>query len=138
AESIGAGADAVEDVKQALSASENEPAGNTPTAAALALAHEYLTTGPGSELEDENYVLLAIDGGPNCNEGITCEAASCTVNIDRPELPCENCCAVAPVQCLDDDGTVAEVDALAEAGITTFVVGIPGSDEPAYQALLDV
>lgn len=136
--SIGAGADAVEDVKQALSASENAPAGNTPAAAALALAHEYFTTGPGSELEGENYVLLAIDGGPNCNEGITCEAASCTVNIDRPELPCENCCAEAPVQCLDDDGTVAQVDALAEAGITTFVVGIPGSDEPAYQALLDV
>ncbi|HEY6722503.1 MAG TPA: hypothetical protein VI197_00690 [Polyangiaceae bacterium] len=135
---IGAGADAVDDVKQALSASENAPAGNTPAAAALALAHDYFTAGPGAELEGENYVLLAIDGGPNCNDAITCEAAACTVNIDRPELPCENCCAEAPEQCLDDDGTVAQVEALAEAGITTFVVGIPGSDQPAYQAVLDV
>jgi hypothetical protein len=135
---IGAGADAVDDVKEALSASENTPSGNTPAAAALMLAHEYFTTGAGSDLEGENYVLLAIDGGPNCNSDISCEAASCTTNIDEPDLPCENCCENAPEACLDDDGTVEQVEALAEAGITTFVVGIPGSDQPAYQAVLDV
>ena len=134
---IGSGDEAVDAVKTALSASENAPAGNTPAEAALSLAHEYFTEGAGSQLEGENYVLLAIDGGPNCNFGITCGAATCTVNIDHPELPCENCCADAPEQCLDDDATVAQVEALAAAGITTFVVGIPGSDQAAYQAVLD-
>src|SRR5262245_27186387 len=60
---IGSGEAAVDAVKTALSASENAPAGNTPAAAALALAHEYFTEGAGAQLEGENYVLLAIDGG---------------------------------------------------------------------------
>lgn len=134
---IGSGADAVDAVKTALSASENGPSGNTPAEAALSLAHDYFTTGPGSQLEGENYVLLAIDGGPNCNSDISCGAASCTTNIDEPSLPCENCCENVPEACLDDDATIAAVQALANAGITTFVVGIPGSDQAAYQAVLD-
>ena len=134
---IGPGADAIDDVKTAISASENAPSGNTPAEAALSLAHEYFTTGPGAELEGENYVLLAIDGGPNCNSEISCGAATCTTNIDEPSLPCENCCEEVPEACLDDDATVQAVQALSDAGITTFVVGIPGSDQPVYQAVLD-
>ncbi|HEU5076329.1 MAG TPA: hypothetical protein VFU02_19185 [Polyangiaceae bacterium] len=135
---IGPGADAVDAVKTALDASENAPSGNTPAAAALSLAHDYFTAGPGADLEGENYVLLAIDGGPNCNSEISCGAETCTTNIDEPQLPCENCCDGVPEACLDDDGAIQQVEALTAAGITTFVVGIPGSDQPAYQAVLDV
>ncbi len=37
--------------------------------------------------------------------------------------------------CLDDDGAVAAVAALADAGIKTIVVGIPGTEE--YESTLN-
>ena len=43
------------------------PGGGTPTAAALKGAYEYFTTGAGAALQGDKYVLLATDGGPNCN-----------------------------------------------------------------------
>ncbi len=122
----------------------NEPDGNTPTASALALAHRYFTQGPGSTLTGSSYVLLALDGGPNCNPDITCTAAACTTNIDRSVLdptasacPIDpaSCCDTTPEACLDDDATTAQVTALANEGIPTFVVGIPGSD--LYVDVLD-
>src|SRR6185369_9103602 len=60
----------------------NPPEGGTPTAAALARALAYYTTGAGKTLKGEKYVLLATDGGPNCNADLTCAAATCTVNLD--------------------------------------------------------
>src|SRR4051812_26496723 len=45
----------------------NPPEGGTPTAAALTRALAYYTTGAGKSLKGEKYVLLATDGGPNCN-----------------------------------------------------------------------
>lgn len=137
---VSGGSDAIDAVKSALASSENTPGGNTPAAAALALAHEYFTQGAGADLEGENYVLLAIDGGPNCNYDLTCEAATCTTNIDGDCPKGIDCCSGdpgVPEACLDDDGTIAQVKALADAGITTFVVGIPGSDQEAYQVVLD-
>ena len=127
-----------------LDKAANDPDGNTPTADALALAHRYFTTGPGSSLTGEKYVLLALDGGPNCNPGITCTAAACTTNIDRSVLdpttsacPIDpaSCCDSAPEACLDDTATTAQVAALSNEGIPTFVVGIPGSD--LYADVLD-
>ncbi|PKN47164.1 MAG: hypothetical protein CVU63_06720 [Deltaproteobacteria bacterium HGW-Deltaproteobacteria-20] len=127
-----------------LDKAANDPDGNTPTADALALAHRYFTVGPGSSLTGEKYVLLALDGGPNCNPDITCAAASCTTNIDRSVLdptasacPIDpaSCCDSAPEACLDDTATTAQVSALSNEGIPTFVVGIPGSD--LYANVLD-
>ena len=125
------------------------PAGNTPTADALALAGRYFTVGPGSQREGEKVVLLALDGGPNCNASETCDAADCTTNIDRSATdPSASACPIDPASCcgdgtdaelnkscLDDQGTVDEVTQLATAGVSTFVVGIPGS--APYAALLD-
>jgi Mg-chelatase subunit ChlD len=104
-----------------------QPAGGTPTAAALARALEYFTNGDGASIEGERYVLLATDGGPNCNPDIECAGG-------------QNCCDAAldpqgPQSCLDEDEAVAQVSALAEAGVGTFVVGIPGTS--AYAATLD-
>lgn len=135
--SISGGSGAIDDVKAALASSENTPGGNTPAAAALALAHDYFTEGAGADLEGENYVLLAIDGGPNCNFDLSCNAATCTTNIDGDCPNGIDCCSGVPEACLDDDGSIAQVKALADAGITTFVVGIPGSDQDEYQAVLD-
>ena len=130
--------------------------GDTPTAAALADALEYFESGPGKELGGNRYVLLATDGGPNCNDDpqvdCTCSGdisdkscgvrEKCTVNIDPSEAAsaCSldgdlgSCCDV-PTLCLDDGGTIAAVTALAAAGIKTIVLGMPGSE--AYEDVLD-
>lgn len=145
---IADGQDAIAAVKSALASSDNTPDGNTPAADALELAHRYFTEGAGADLEGNNYVLLALDGGPNCDAGAMCGVDSCTVNIDQPDLTAictgqdGSCCgdgsdATLNESCLDSSGTKAQVEALADAGITTFVVGIPGSDQAAYETLLD-
>ena len=120
----------------------NPPSGGTPTAAALARADDYFTSGAGKALKGEKYVLLATDGGPNCNGDLTCAAATCTVNMDGKVCgPAgTNCCdpkvdKLGPTNCLDEDASVAAVAALAKHGIKTFVVGIPGTE--AYADTLD-
>jgi hypothetical protein len=131
---IGDGTSTVPDIVEALSS--YQPSGGTPTADALAHALEYFTSGDGSSLSGKRYVLLATDGGPNCNANITCGAETCTINLENElaTMACEGSCCdatpnnpLAPTNCLDEDRTVDQVEALAEEGIDTFVVGIPGS-----------
>jgi len=128
----------VDAIKKALE--DNSPAGATPTAAGLGRALAYYTTGAGAALKGEHYVLLATDGGPNCDDGLSCEAASCTVNMDGLCPASTNCCdpqldPAGPGKCLDDGATVAMVKQLAQANIKTFVVGIPGTE--AYGSTLE-
>jgi hypothetical protein len=120
---------------------ENPPEGGTPTAAALARALAYFTSGAGKSLQGDRYVLLATDGGPNCNDALTCTAATCTLNLDGKSCgPGGNCCdskldPEGPSKCLDEAGSVAAVSRLSDAGIKTIVVGIPGTE--AYAGTLD-
>lgn len=112
------------------------PGGGTPTAAALARALDYFTLGEGQNLEGDRYVLLATDGGPNCNSGLSCDASACTPNLDgAAQCSGVNCCEGAGEFCLDDEAVVAAIEALRSAGIFTFVVGIPGTEN--YTASLD-
>jgi hypothetical protein len=135
---IASGAATDSAIKRALT--DNAPAGATPTAAALARALDYFTKGDGKALIGRNYVLLATDGGPNCNSTLSCAAEACTVNMDGICPANTNCCDASldpagPSKCLDDDATVAVVQELAKAGVKTLVVGIPGTE--AYQPTLD-
>ena len=132
--SVKPGTQSVAQINAALA--QTDPGGGTPTAAALAAALDYFTNGDGAALEGENYVLLATDGGPNCNDTLTCDADTCTTNLDDPTC-IGNCCKDAETrnQCLDDTNVKAELDALTAAGISTFVVGIPGTE--AYADYLD-
>jgi hypothetical protein len=111
--------------------------GGTPTAATLnGLA-------PAIEsISGKTYVILATDGGPNCNANASCSAASCTDNIDGAQgCPSDgglNCCdpsVYGSVACLDAQPTLDAVAALAAAGIPVYVVGVPGSKP--YADLLD-
>lgn len=119
----------------------NPPSGGTPTAAALTRAYNYFSTGAGKGLTGERYVLLATDGGPNCNGELTCEAATCTVNMDGKCPGNLNCCdakvdKLGPTNCLDQDASVAQVtQLLAKANVKTIVVGIPGTE--AYAETLN-
>jgi hypothetical protein len=122
-----------------LTLEDTEPGGGTPTAAALTQALEYFTSGAGADLDGDRYVLLATDGGPNCNAELgSCEAATCTSNMDG-QCMIDNCCKAeipnAGELCLDDAAVLAAIAALKEAGIATFVVGIPGTE--AYASYLD-
>jgi hypothetical protein len=116
------------------------PRGGTPVARALEnLVPRLEGAGP------DTYVFLVTDGGPNCNHEARCGVDACIPNIERANLGegivCDesiNCCdgsLLGPSNCLDTDGSLGAVQALAAVGVRTFVIGIPGSE--AYSSLLD-
>jgi hypothetical protein len=116
--------------------------GGTPASATLVKMRDVLT-----QLSGETYVVLITDGAPNCNEETSCDASGCLLNIeDRTvgQQECRNgfnCCDPANVgegaaiNCVDSQASLTAVRDLAEAGIRTFVIGMPGS-EP-YEDLLN-
>ena len=126
------GAESVPQILEALD--DTEPGGGTPTAAALQGAYEYFVNGEGASLKGDRYVLLATDGGPNCNEDNTCDGDRCTTNLDG-DCSNDNCCQGVGAGCLDDESVVAKIEALQEEGIPTFVIGIPGTE--VYASYLD-
>jgi hypothetical protein len=134
-EPIRPGTEASSDIAYRLAATS--PGGGTPTAKALQNALEYFTTGDGASLPGQSYVLLATDGGPNCNPDLTCTAATCTTNLDGTDCGGGNCCrnADAHDQCLDDMAVDTALSELLTAGIPTFVVGLPGTSQ--YGTYLD-
>jgi hypothetical protein len=113
--------------------------GGTPTAATL----QGLLPGLRA-IKGKTYVILATDGGPNCDANTSCSAAMCTLNIES-DNGCTptgtNCCSPQAmpgdpqIACLDAQPTIDAVTAVAGAGIPVYVVGVPGS-EP-YAQLLD-
>jgi hypothetical protein len=112
-----------------------EPLGGTPISATLEALAPTLEA-----LEGQTYVVLATDGGPNCNEAAACEADACMLNIEGECMePGVNCCAPGevggPSFCVDRGATVAAIEALRAAGIFVRVVGIPGSE--TYAGVLD-
>jgi hypothetical protein len=116
--------------------------GGTPVAPTLDKMLDVL-----SELEGETYVVLVTDGAPNCNADLSCSASGCIPNIEGLSsaggacTPQHNCCTPsdrnpeANLSCVDAQASLSAVEALARAGIRTFVVGMPGS-EP-YEELLN-
>lgn len=115
----------VTDVMAALD--ETGPGGGTPTAGALAAALDYFTVGEGAALKGDRFVLLATDGGPNCDIDNVCDAEHCTQNLDGVCAE-GNCCEGEGLSCLDDAAVVEQLEALHAAGVPTFVVGIPGTE----------
>jgi hypothetical protein len=124
------GTESVNDIANQLQATS--PGGGTPTAKALQGALDYFTTGDGQNLAGDKYVLLATDGGPNCNANLTCNTDTCTTNLDGTDCG-GNCCRYSDAhdQCLDDAAVLDALQALYDAGIPTFVVGLPGTAQYA-------
>lgn len=96
--------------------------------------------------EDQTAVVLITDGAPNCNAEFYCDEDECSFNrygltlvINGEEVPCDgatNCCsegvtgsADAHLQCIDEAASVTEIEALSEAGIPTYVIGVLGSED---------
>jgi hypothetical protein len=124
------GEDGVKAVLAALEATS--PGGGTPTAAALARAHHYFSEAAGSEKVDGASIILITDGAPNCNESLSCDATSCTIDMNCPG---GDCCADARENCIDDLSVSEQLLALRNAGVNTFVVGLPGTE--AYTDTFD-
>lgn len=110
------------------------PSGNTPVAATLVELTPTLLALPGRTV-----AILATDGGPNCNPDARCGAERCILNIERSYVggePCAgsiNCCDPelvrdGPRLCVDEQATVGALENLANSGVTTYIVGLPGSD----------
>ncbi|MGA7119081.1 MAG: vWA domain-containing protein [Polyangiaceae bacterium] len=120
-----------------IAATALTPNGGTPTAATFhSLVHKL------AALPSLTFVILATDGGPNCDAAIQpCTVDQCTTNIDGTNtLQCPpggpaNCCTGNPEGCLDGDATAQAVSDLRTAGVQTYVMGIPGS--APYAAVLD-
>jgi hypothetical protein len=117
------------------------PNGGTPTSSTLGALAPTLTA-----LQGKTYVVLATDGAPNCNLDASCTASECMLNIEGLTVngvACDstvNCCAPGfngggPLNCVDGQVTEAAVKNLADKGIPTYVVGMPGSE--VYSSLLD-
>src|SRR5690606_31552449 len=91
---IGSGSEAVDLIVEQLD--NTVPGGGTPTARALERALEYFTSGEGASLDGDKFVLLATDGGPNCNSVLECGADLCTYNLDGMRdcsgYKDQNCC----------------------------------------------
>jgi hypothetical protein len=122
-----------------LAVTSASPIGGTPTAASLNALVPTLTALPG-----RTFVILATDGGPNCNAQAACDSSTCTYNIenvgDCPTNGLPNCCdptndPSAQLSCLDAQPTIDAVTAISKAGIPTYVIGVPGS--APYASLLD-
>lgn len=114
------------------------PSGGTPTAASLRELEPAILALSGQR----TYVVLMTDGAPNCNTTLRCGVESCIPNIEHLSvsgMACNasfNCCEpkLGMGDCVDADDTAAAVAEYAAAGVDTFIVGMPGSEE--YRTLL--
>lgn len=123
-----------------FSINRRTPRGGTPVAEALSALLPKLR-GHG----EQTYLFLVTDGGPNCDLAARCGPETCIPNLERAPISdgvlCDapiNCCdpgLFGPQNCLDQNGSLLAVSALARAGVHTFVIGIPGSD--AFAGVLD-
>lgn len=96
------------------------PGGYTPTAATLESVHDILTVqwNDGAPV-DPQYVLLITDGAPNCHNGSGIGGGGS--GLDPAAV----------------DATVAAVEALAKAGIATYVLGYDTKNNAELSAALD-
>lgn len=110
------------------------PIGGTPTAATLNALRPTITAIGGHTV-----VILATDGGPNCNAQAMCGVDECMPNIEGQCDPSTNCCAPniigGPENCLDRAPSVDAVTQIQKAGVPVYIVGIPGSE--LYGNVLD-
>lgn len=110
------------------------PIGGTPTWKALTVASNYYRNNPQSNHVRGRYLVLATDGGPNCNSTLSARTCMCT----NPR-GCGG--TLGGFSCLDDERTLSLLRTLNDQGISTFVIGAPGQDnttvflEPTLNAM---
>jgi hypothetical protein len=112
------------EIQGALASGAWAPQGGTPTASSLAVANTFLT---GRMSDRRLAVVLATDGGPNCNASLPSSSCVCSVADDDY---CRQGGSDGALNCLDNAAAVQQVSKLYdELGIPTYVIGIPGSED---------
>jgi hypothetical protein len=103
-----------------------QPAGGTPTALALAEVRQYMTDAARPGIAQ--FVVLATDGGPNCNDELMLPC-TCTGSPDlcNPDLG-------GTYNCLDEERTLDVITRTTADGIPVFVIGL---DDPNRGDLAD-
>lgn len=110
------------------------PAGGTPTAAALEEVRAFYESRPAPGIP--RFVVLATDGGPNCNPDTGVPPSRCVCTGTPRDRFCDPASPFAPYNCLDDVRSVEVVRALFEdLGVPVYVIGI---DDPSRPDLADV
>ena len=119
------------------------PLGGTPTADAITVGAQALLGIRAAS--SARAIILATDGGPNCNDNLdplncTCANPSQTACGPGNPPPQEGDPNAADL-CLDDTRTVSRISSYASQGLPTYVIGIhdPGDiqDEPVLNAMAD-
>jgi von Willebrand factor type A domain len=109
------------------------PAGGTPTKAALNNAAASLASLGNPTVP--KFIILATDGGPNCNYMLSAPCACNTATQDYCCTSFPNTCDFGQM-CLDETDTLAAIQSLyTNQGIATFVIGLAGTAE--YETLLN-
>lgn len=93
------------------------PGGGTPTAPTLLVARNQLTA-LGAQ-GGQRAVIIATDGGPNCNESLNGDTCRCVSTPDQ--------CQSFSANCLDDVNAIAAASQLNQSGFPVFVLGIDGA-----------
>ncbi len=110
------------------------PAGGTPTASALEEIRAFYGSRPAPGIP--RFVVLATDGGPNCNPDTGVPPARCVCTGTPRDRFCDPVSPFAPYNCLDDARSIEVVRALFEdLGVPVYVIGI---DDPSRPDLADV
>lgn len=102
-----------------------DPYGNTPTDAAIQLVGDMLVQRV-SRTHTE-VMVLATDGGPNCNGALDPTTCSC---VDPSAPPC------IPDECLDDVRTATTIASYAARGVPTYVIGLDSATLPDERTAL--
>lgn len=105
--------------------------GMTPTYSAIKLAGDTLRARASREPNRRRFIVIATDGGANCNASIPrsdCRCTSGQTDCDRPD---------GATNCIDDRRIEQEVRQLRSDGIDTVVIGLStGADSELYLEFL--
>lgn len=113
------------------------PAGATPTAPALEVVDRLFSS--RGDREVARFVVLATDGGPNCNPEPAVPPPACVCTGVDPNTcdPAMN--PSAAFGCLDDARSVMAIERIANDDVPVYVVGITDEeDRPEFRATLDL
>lgn len=108
-----------------------DPLGGTPTVEALLQARAALSR----STEGRRFIVLATDGGPNCNPRVMADPRTCLCTSRR------EACLVPEegiYSCVDDPRTLEVMDETHRVfGMPIFVIGIPDDSRPDLTDYLD-
>lgn len=108
-----------------------DPNGGTPTAEAVRVASDWLTAHGARNVA--NFIVLATDGGPNCNPDLDRLSCICT---SLPMTECRDDAERGVWRCVDAERTVSVIDEAASVrGIPVYVIGI---DDPLRPDLVEL